>query len=305
MCGALCDLRPPPPPSEWRRAQKMLLQRTTSKSHIGELAPMALCDIHVAGCGEHLPAWGLGDDRIPGTDQAVRGGRHGQKVHSGVPPRGRGMPAAVRMPAGSSEACLSWQKVQRREAKRRRHRPTEPTTKALCQSPPLLFSNAYLTLSPGAGHTSRTRGPQGTAVGQSTGTPPAASRRRRFGIRARRPCRAAVARRVFACALLQTFPNERCRGGGPRRASEPQAQVRPRVSAAPPPPLSAPGDPLHGTRGDAAHAAICRGGTPRRTCWRALLPRDFGYPPSRVQRTLLINLVRGLGTELINESMNS
>ena len=65
----------PPPP------------RTTSKSHIGELAPMALCDIHVAGCGEHLPAWGLRDDRIPGTDQAVRGGRHGQKLHSGFPPR--------------------------------------------------------------------------------------------------------------------------------------------------------------------------------------------------------------------------
>ena len=39
----------PPPPTA-------LLQRTTSKSHIGELAPMALCDIHVAGCGEHLPA---------------------------------------------------------------------------------------------------------------------------------------------------------------------------------------------------------------------------------------------------------
>ena len=54
----------PPPPS------------TTSKSHIGELAPMALCDIHVAGCGEHLPAWGLHDDRIPGTGQAVRGGPH-------------------------------------------------------------------------------------------------------------------------------------------------------------------------------------------------------------------------------------
>ena len=36
-----------------------------------------------------------------GTDQAVRGGRHGQKLHSGVPPppQGRGMPAAVRMPA--------------------------------------------------------------------------------------------------------------------------------------------------------------------------------------------------------------
>ena len=60
---------------------------------------MALCDTHVAGCGEHLPAWGLCDDRIPGTDQAVKGGRHGQKVHSGFPPRGRGMPAAVRMPA--------------------------------------------------------------------------------------------------------------------------------------------------------------------------------------------------------------
>ena len=47
---------------------------------------MALCDIHVAGSGEHLPAWGLRDDRIPGTDQAVRGGRHGQKLHSGFPP---------------------------------------------------------------------------------------------------------------------------------------------------------------------------------------------------------------------------
>ena len=31
-------------------------------------------------------AWGIRDDRIPGTDQAVRGGRHGQKLHSGVPP---------------------------------------------------------------------------------------------------------------------------------------------------------------------------------------------------------------------------
>ena len=39
---------------------------TTGKSRIGEVAPMALCDIHGAGCGEHLPAWGLGDDRIPG-----------------------------------------------------------------------------------------------------------------------------------------------------------------------------------------------------------------------------------------------
>ena len=103
----------PPPPSqrarhEWRRAQKILLQRTTGKSHIGELAPMALCDIHVAGCGEHRPAWGLRDDRMPGTDQAVRGGRHGQKLHSGCPPR--------KVDArGSADACLSWQKVQRRE----------------------------------------------------------------------------------------------------------------------------------------------------------------------------------------------
>ena len=67
---------PPPPP----------------ESRIGEVAPMALCDIHVAGCGEHLPAWGLRDDRIPGTDQVVRGGRHGQKLHSGCPPRAGGCP---------------------------------------------------------------------------------------------------------------------------------------------------------------------------------------------------------------------
>ena len=76
------------------------------KSHIGELAPMALCDIHVAGCGEHLPAWGLRDDRIPGTDQAVRGGRHGQKLHSGFPPRkvdARGSADA----RSSTDACLS------------------------------------------------------------------------------------------------------------------------------------------------------------------------------------------------------
>ena len=117
----------PSPP--WRRAQKILLQRTTSKSHIGELAPLALCDIHVADCGEHLLAWGLRDERIPGTDQAVRGGCHGQRLHSGFPPR--------RVDARSSaDACLSWQKVQGREASRRRHRLTEPTTKALCQTPP-------------------------------------------------------------------------------------------------------------------------------------------------------------------------
>ena len=64
----------------------------------GELAPMALCDIHVAGCGEHLPAWGLCDDRIPGTDQAVRGGPMGSSCILDSPP-GRWMPATVRMPA--------------------------------------------------------------------------------------------------------------------------------------------------------------------------------------------------------------
>ena len=72
---------------KWRRAQKILLQRTTGKSCIGELASMALCDIHIVGCGEHLPAWGLRDDRILGTDHAVRGGRRGQQLHSGFPSR--------------------------------------------------------------------------------------------------------------------------------------------------------------------------------------------------------------------------
>ena len=93
----------PPPP---RRAQKILLQHATGKSHIGELAPIALCDIHVAGCGEHLPAWGLRDDRIPGTDQAGRGGRHGQKLHSGFPPRQVDARGSVDARSGA-DACLS------------------------------------------------------------------------------------------------------------------------------------------------------------------------------------------------------
>ena len=95
---------------------------------------MALCDIHVAGFGEHLPAWGLRDDRIPGTDQAVRGGRHGQKLHSGFPPR-QGDARGSADARSSADACLSYQKVQGREANRCRHRLTEPTTKALCQPP--------------------------------------------------------------------------------------------------------------------------------------------------------------------------
>ena len=66
---------------------------------------MALGDIHVASCGGHLLAWGLRDDRIPGTDQA-RGGRYGQKLHSGFPPRqvdARGSKDAH----SSADACLS------------------------------------------------------------------------------------------------------------------------------------------------------------------------------------------------------
>ena len=42
----------------------------------------------------------------------------------------------------SAEACLSWQKVQGREANGRRHRLTEPTPKALCQNPLPLHSGS-------------------------------------------------------------------------------------------------------------------------------------------------------------------
>ena len=55
---------------------------------------------------QRLPAWGLRDDRIPGTDQAVRGGRHGQKLYSGFPPRK--VDARDSADARSStDACLS------------------------------------------------------------------------------------------------------------------------------------------------------------------------------------------------------
>ena len=100
---------------------------TPGTSHISELAPMALCDIHVAGCGEHLPAWGLRDDCIPGTDQAVRGGRHGQKLHSGFPPRQVDARSSADA-RSNADACLSLAEGRRRL--------TEPTTKALCQPPP-------------------------------------------------------------------------------------------------------------------------------------------------------------------------
>ena len=91
---------------------------------------MALCDIHVAGCGEHLPAWGLRDDHM--TRALIR--------PSGEDATGRSciLESQPRQGdvRGGADACLSWQKVQGREANRRRHRLTEPTTKALCQPPP-------------------------------------------------------------------------------------------------------------------------------------------------------------------------
>ena len=67
---------------------------------------MAFCDIYIAGCGEHLPASGLRDDRMPGTDQAVRGGRHGQKLHSGFPPRQVDTRSSADA-RSSTDACLS------------------------------------------------------------------------------------------------------------------------------------------------------------------------------------------------------
>ena len=45
------------------------------------------------------PTRPLRDDRIPGTDQAVREGRHGAEVAFWIPTQGRWMPAVVRMPA--------------------------------------------------------------------------------------------------------------------------------------------------------------------------------------------------------------
>ena len=91
---------------------------------------MALCDIHVADCGEHLPAWGLHDDRIPGTDQGRQGRTPWAEVAFWIPPGWQGDAR------GGAEAGLSWQKVQGREANRRRRRLTEPTTKASCHPPP-------------------------------------------------------------------------------------------------------------------------------------------------------------------------
>ena len=52
-----------------------------------------------------------------------------------IPPPRQGDARGSADARSSTDACLSWQKVQRREANRRRHRLTELTTKTLCQPP--------------------------------------------------------------------------------------------------------------------------------------------------------------------------
>ena len=61
----------------------------------------ALCQTPPSHCVVRTSQPGVfGMTAYRGTDQAVRGGRHGQKVHSGCPP-GRGDAR------GSANACLS------------------------------------------------------------------------------------------------------------------------------------------------------------------------------------------------------
>ena len=94
-------VREPPPP--FRRDVLEWLYRRRGNPPL-----LALCDIHAAGGGEHPPAWGLRDDRIPGTDQAVRGGRHGQKLQSGSPPPpGQGDARGGADARSSTDACVS------------------------------------------------------------------------------------------------------------------------------------------------------------------------------------------------------
>ena len=54
-----------------------------------------------------LPAWGLRDDRIPGTDQAVRAGRHGQTLHSGFPPTQVDAHGSADARSSTDACCLS------------------------------------------------------------------------------------------------------------------------------------------------------------------------------------------------------
>ena len=98
-----------------------------------------------------------GGGRISGAGGEIRGGNiAGTKsgeipppvlLHSVafcIPPPPRQVDARGSADARSStDACLSEQKVQRREANRRRHRLTEPTTKALCHPPPPLPANFW------------------------------------------------------------------------------------------------------------------------------------------------------------------
>ena len=59
------------------------------------------------------------------------------------PPQGQGDARGSADAGSSADACLSQQKVQRREANGRCHRLTEPTPKALCQPPPPLPSRKH------------------------------------------------------------------------------------------------------------------------------------------------------------------
>ena len=87
---------------------------------------------------------GLRDDHIPGTDQAVRGGRHGQKVHSGFPPEAVRMPAVVRMPACHSRRFKGERPIG--AATGEQSQPPRP-----CANPPPPFSPAPAGPSNGVG----------------------------------------------------------------------------------------------------------------------------------------------------------
>ena len=72
----------------FRRQRKERGQEGTRWAMSGEDGPLRPPEPHKIDTrpSPPPPAWGLCDDRIPGTDQAVRGGRHGLKLHSGFPP---------------------------------------------------------------------------------------------------------------------------------------------------------------------------------------------------------------------------
>ena len=121
---------PPPPPR--------VLQRTTSKSHIGAPPPPWPCvpfplrvvvSTSQPGVFVITAYWAL---IRPSGENAM--GR--SCILDPPPPPRQGDARGSADARSSTDACLSWQKVQGREANRRRHRVTERTTKALCQPPP-------------------------------------------------------------------------------------------------------------------------------------------------------------------------